>query len=305
MSTRKTPDQQISHALAAVLKSKSSLIRISDLPTPWRYNLHIIHGYRFTESRAHCIRSICHLHNESFNIWSHILGCVFLFGVLMYGGQPVPNSDINIDEDGNNTATGLLTSVYYTYLLAAILCTTCSVSWHTMRCIASHSTMSCFSSIDMMGVTTLVIASVLVTQFIAFADSAFWQYSYMSASLTLGAVGLTSCWLPIMCRPENSWTRVLVWIALGVQGLAMPIVHLLWSRGLQRTIEIYGPVLPAYGPIVLGAIIYAMKFPECCWPGRFDYLGASHNILHVASLWGIWLGIDALRNLYRTVGVGS
>jgi adiponectin receptor len=74
---------------------------------------------------------------------------------------------------------------------------------------------------------------------------------------------------------------------------------------LQRTIEIYGPVLPAYGPIVLGAIIYAMKFPECCWPGRFDYLGASHNILHVASLWGIWLGIDALRNLYRTVGVGS
>jgi adiponectin receptor len=305
MSTRKTLDQQITLALAAALKSKSSLIRISDLPTPWRYNLHIIYGYRFTESRTHCMRSIFRLHNESFNIWSHILGCVFLFSVLMYGGPPVPTSDINIDEDGNNAATGLLTSVYYAYLLAAILCTTCSVSWHTMRCIASHSTMSCFSSMDLMGVTTLVIASVLVTQFIAFVDSPFWQHSYMGASLTLGATALTACWLPIMCRPENSWTRVLVWAALAVQGLAMPVVHLLWSRGLQRTIEIYGLIVPAYGPIGLGAIIYATKFPECCWPGRFDYLGASHNILHVASLWAIWLGIDALRNPYRTVGVGS
>jgi len=305
MSKTRTLNQQIAFALEVARKSKSNLIRVSDLPAPWRYNLNIINGYRFTDSHVHCIRSIFHIHNESFNIWSHIGGCIFLLRVLMYGGSPVPSSDLNFQKLGNNMAPGLLSGVYYMYLLAAILCTSCSVSWHTMRCIASHSTMSCFSSMDLMGVTTMVIASVLMTQFLAFADSPFWQYGYMGASVMLGATALTACWLPIMCRPENSWARVLVWIALATQGLAMPIVHLLWSKGLQRAIEIYGPIIPAYGPIAFGAIIYATQFPECCWPGRFDYLGGSHNILHLASLWAIWLGIDALRNADHSVSVGS
>jgi adiponectin receptor len=295
MSTEKTLDQQITQALEAVLRSKSSLISISDLPTQWQYNLHIINGYRFTGSTAQCIRSIFHIHNESFNIWSHLLGCVLLLGVLVYAWSPMPN--IN-----HNAANVFLTSVYYIYLLAAILCTVCSVSWHTMRCISSYNTMSCFSSIDNMGVTTLVIASVLVTQAVAFADSHFWQCSFMAASTTLGAAGLTACWHPIMCRPENSWSRILIWIALGVQGVAIPVVYLLWSRGAETALEIYGPFLRAYAPIVPSAIIYAAQFPECLWTGRFDFLGSSHNIHHVLSFLGIWLGVDALRNLCGNAG---
>jgi adiponectin receptor len=287
-------DRQITLALAAARTSKSGLISIADLPVPWQYNAHVIHGYRFTESLTHCVRSVFHLHNETFNIWSHLLGCVFLVRKLLSEGSLV--------QRGADSGAGFVgfAAIYYAYIAAAILCTACSVSWHTMRCIASHSHMSCFSSLDLMGVTTMAVASVLVTQFVAFADAPFWRHSYMGATAMLGAAALTACWLPIMRRPENSWARVLVWCGLVAQGLVLPVAHLLWSKGAQRTTEIYGPLVPSYGPILFGAIVYASQFPECYWPGRFDYLGGSHNILHVVALWAILLGIDALKNVYRS-----
>ena len=112
---------------------------------------------------------------------------------------------------------------------------------------------------------------------------------------------------PALCmrRPENSWTRVLVWMALGVEGIALPVLHLLYFEGLRKTIDIYGHIIPAYGPIAFGAVIYASQFPECCFPGRFDYIGASHNILHLASFCAIWMGIDALKSQYQVVVAGS
>jgi hypothetical protein len=29
---------------------------------------------------------------------------------------------------------------------------------------------------------------------------------------------------------------------------------------------------------VAGLIFYAFHFPECVWPGKFDYWGASHHV---------------------------
>lgn len=32
----------------------------------------------------------------------------------------------------------------------------------------------------------------------------------------------------------------------------------------------------------VGAIIYALKFPECCGKGCFDIVGSSHQIFHLS-----------------------
>ena len=44
-----------------------------------------------------------------------------------------------------------------------------------------------------------------------------------------------------------------------------------------------------------GAMIFATRFPESKWPGRFDMYGTSHQIFHVfvvgaavVHLWGVW-----------------
>ncbi|PTB62273.1 hypothetical protein BBK36DRAFT_38911, partial [Trichoderma citrinoviride] len=268
---------------AAARKAKSNLIHISGLPIPWRHNEYIFHGYRFTESCTSCIQSIFRLHNESFNIWSHLLGFLYLIKTLAYNHPSVPEYS---DPTKIYLTEGLI-GIYYMYLAAAIVCTACSVSWHTMRCISSGTTLSCFSSMDLMGVTSLALASVLITQFSAFADSPYQQLTYMGISTVLGTAAIASCWLPIMRATGSSWLRIGVWIGLVSEGVAMPVVHLLWTKGLHATLDLYGPMMPAYGPIMVGAILYASQFPECYWPGRFDYFGGSHNILHVLSLWSI------------------
>jgi len=35
-----------------------------------------------------------------------------------------------------------------------------------------------------------------------------------------------------------------------------------------------------------GAVIYALKWPEKFYPGKFDYFGHSHNIFHVCVVVG-------------------
>ena len=45
----------------------------------------------------------------------------------------------------------------------------------------------------------------------------------------------------------------------------------------------------------LGAIIYAVRFPECCSQGRFDIVGSSHQIFH----WSIFLA--AVIHFYASV----
>jgi hypothetical protein len=39
-----------------------------------------------------------------------------------------------------------------------------------------------------------------------------------------------------------------------------------------------GPVLTSCAAYVFGLMFYATHFPECKWPGKFDYIGHSHQV---------------------------
>jgi predicted membrane channel-forming protein YqfA (hemolysin III family) len=49
-----------------------------------------------------------------------------------------------------------------------------------------------------------------------------------------------------------------------------------------------GPVLTSCAAYVFGLMFYATHFPECKWPGKFDYIGHSHQVrsdsIHIASM---------------------
>lgn len=49
----------------------------SQLPEIWRRrdNIHLLRGYRpLNESYTQCLASLFHIHNETVNIWTHLLG---------------------------------------------------------------------------------------------------------------------------------------------------------------------------------------------------------------------------------------
>lgn len=70
---------------ASTSEKLSLLIHWDELP-PWRRDNAFIHtSYRrITPSYTHALRSLFYLHNESVNIWSHLLGCAIFAASSAY-----------------------------------------------------------------------------------------------------------------------------------------------------------------------------------------------------------------------------
>jgi adiponectin receptor len=63
-------------AKALMLGSKRLLL-IEELPKDRQENQYVLSGYRFYRSTKDCLKSLFKLHNETMNIWSHLLGFFF------------------------------------------------------------------------------------------------------------------------------------------------------------------------------------------------------------------------------------
>lgn len=57
---------------------------------------------------------------------------------------------------------------------------------------------------------------------------------------------------------------------------------------MQANLFLY-KLLATFGSYMLGFVFYAAQFPEKHWPGRFDLVGASHQIWHIFVFIGAFL----------------
>lgn len=61
----------------ALLLGSKRLLLIEELPKDRQENEYVLSGYRFYRNTTDCLRSLFKLHNETMNIWSHLLGFLF------------------------------------------------------------------------------------------------------------------------------------------------------------------------------------------------------------------------------------
>ena len=56
----------------------------------------------------------------------------------------------------------------------------------------------------------------------------------------------------------------------------------------------------AFGGLVyiLGGLLYVFRFPEKYFPFKFDILGSSHNLLHVAVLLGCGIHLNEAMTMF-------
>jgi len=65
---------------------------IKDVPEEERFNEHIHSGYRCQFIGVYgAARTLFMIHNETFNIWSHLLGSIFFLGMVIYVVCVFPN----------------------------------------------------------------------------------------------------------------------------------------------------------------------------------------------------------------------
>jgi adiponectin receptor len=293
------------HILRAIQKSDADarhLISFQDLPYPWRINPYILSGYQFSSSVWRCFTGIFHLSNESFNVWSHVFGLVSML-VIAWVYFPLTSTTTTVRDKKNVqvVATNAMmdTVVVGGYFLAAAVCFGCSVLWHTMKSISSPRLLMRCASIDLMGVSVIVSATAVVTEYTAFYGNPPLQMVYISLT-ALCAVGcLILGWQPQLRDPAFAWVRVSMFVLLGVTGL-VPFLHLAIVRGLSWAVTFYRPLMiRVFVPVFSGAMVYASKIPEKWCPGWFDFVGSSHNWWHVAVLITVWGGCVAMRELFQ------
>ena len=277
------------HIQRAVHRAREhGLIRYDDLPTPWRINPHIIKGYRFTETYSGCIRSAFGVSNELVNIWSHALGLVLVLSVAFYFYPTSLNFSLSTKADI------FIAAVFF---FAACQCLVCSTIWHTMNAVADVNLISMFACVDYTGISLLVAASIMTTEYTAFYCEPVSQLTYMTTTALLGIGGVILPWHPKFNGQDMAWIRVSFYIGLAATGF-LPIAQLLWSRGPEFVWQFYSPIAKSLFVYVAGAFVYASKVPERWCPGMFDYFGGSHNLWHIAVLGGILFHYTAMQEFF-------
>jgi len=286
---KKAAESLEEHIQSAITRARENgLIRYEDLPVPWRVNPHIVKGYRFTESKIECVRSMFGISNELVNIWSHAIGLMIVLAIAFYF---YPTS-VNFS---NSTKTDVFIAAVFFF--AACKCLVCSTMWHTMNSVADQTLMERFACVDYTGISLLIAASIMTTEYTAFYCEPLSRWVYITATATLGIGGVILPWHPTFNRADMAWARVAFYVTLGATGFA-PVLQLNLTRGGAWAWEFYAPITKSITVYLVGAIVYASQVPERWFPGAFDYIGGSHNLWHIAVLGGILFHYVAMQEFF-------
>lgn len=286
---KKAAESLEEHIQSAITRGRENgLIRYEDLPVPWRVNPHIVKGYRFKESKIECIHSMFGISNELVNIWSHAIGLMIVLAIAFYF---YPTS-VNFS---NSTKTDVFIAAVFFF--AACKCLVCSTMWHTMNSVADQTLMERFACVDYTGISLLIAASIMTTEYTAFYCEPLSRWVYMTATATLGLGGVILPWHPTFNRADMAWARVAFYVTLGATGFA-PVLQLNLTRGGAWAWEFYAPITKSIIVYLVGAIVYASQVPERWFPGAFDYIGGSHNLWHIAVLGGILFHYVAMQEFF-------
>ncbi|CAK7224196.1 hypothetical protein SBRCBS47491_005466 [Sporothrix bragantina] len=246
--------------------------------------------HKASGSYSVCLHSWTYFHNESVNILSHAVGAVAFYALtaaLWLDTWPWTFSEVPLSST-NTTADRLAATAY---LGGTAICFTLSAVFHT---VLSHSA-DCAArgmALDMTGVLVLMAGAVVPLVHFGLACEAAWvrQVFYVATAV----LGVLAAPLPSL-RTRTSSTRTgfanghhraALFCGFAAVSFAGP---LLW---MHRVDPLDWPARVSLWPGVLGTLLgntagaaaYTTRFPERWWPRRFDLVGASHQVMHVAVL---------------------
>ncbi|KAF7948012.1 hypothetical protein EAE96_009080 [Botrytis aclada] len=250
------------------------LITYDDLP-PWHQdNPLIFTSYRpISHSLRDSLKTFFTLHNETLNIHTHSLPFItslLLTGLIFYiFSRSFPESPL-VDR-----------FIFSIFFLATSLCMGCSVGYHTLM---NHSkgVAEIWLRLDFVGIVVAILGDFVTGIYVAFYCEWRFQVGYWVMIITL-----TSTTLILLLHPHFQglrWRtfRVCIFIGTGCSAF-VPIIHAIIYFGWNQVVD--GTGMPWYlgegGFLVLGAVVYSLRIPECYFPGKFDIIGHSHQIFHI------------------------
>ncbi|RFU80616.1 mpr-type gpcr [Trichoderma arundinaceum] len=255
-------------------KARTVLLSFDELPKWHQDNEFILHGYRPISGSAQVsFRSWSYIHNESVNIFSHLIPAIaFLLGewyiqeYLTSRYSTVTNTDFFI---------------FTFFLLTAIICLGLSTTYHTLL---NHSAEveQLWLRFDLVGIVILTLGDFVSGIYMVFWCEPLQRKIYWSMIGILGSLTIFIMLNPKFQGKKFRAFRAFAFVGTGLSGFA-PLIHGVKMFGFSQMMKQSG--MPYYliegGFLLLGALIYVTKFPESRYPGKFDIYGSSHQLFHI------------------------
>lgn len=244
------------------------LYHISEVPEWMTDNKFIHYGYRAGYNMQMCLRSVFALHNETMNVWTHLVGffCFAMFGVMIFLHVLKPVS--------------LHYFIFGFMSVSCMACLGCSTVFHLFSCHYNESVCRRLHTLDYFGITCLIIGSFVPTCYLAFACEPELRWMYLAMIGVLGSVGLVGPFYGFWTTPEFHSYKMMIYTCIVGSGV-FPIIHVNFimppsssapfAMGMALELLLY----------LTGMLIYIFKVPERLFPGRFDVWLHSHQIWHV------------------------
>lgn len=248
-----------------------TVVHHHSLPSWLRDNECLVKGHRPPlNSFWACFKSIFRVHTETGNIWTHLIGFLAFIGVTLYFLSRSP-SEIQYQEK----------VVFSPFFAGAILCLGFSFIYHTVHC-HSENVGKLFNKLDYCGIALLTMGSFIPWLYYSFYCDLVPKIAYTALIFILGTLCIVVSMWDKFAQPKFRPIRAGTFLGLGLSGL-IPALHFIITDGFYAAVKNHA--LGWLGLMALlyitGAVIYAMRFPERIWPGKFDIWFQSHQIFHV------------------------
>ena len=235
----------------------------------------VLTGYRRpNQPWMYYIKSLFWIHNESGNIWTHLVTLPILFGVIYKLTQL-------IDFGSNAAANSLLVFVVTTFTVA--LLSSAAHLFHS-KSIPMHSIML---SVDYLGIS---IFSYGVSCMLYYCSGNELFYSYFGNIYPvmnwIAGINFTVC-----CTLGNSLykghhmkdilqqTSVLIAFVATQVPVICRVYSCLRVGAWLSNLKLYHVGSPL--ACLSSSVIFAVRLPETSWPGKFDNWGHSHQWFHL------------------------
>lgn len=247
------------------------LLNVQEVPDHHK-EISIITGYRQRLEYQDCIKSIFKLHNETVNIWTHLLGFMFFFCLMI---KDICWSQEHIRDSTDYSATVLQLLTYQGCMLSSSL-------FHTMSC---HDSRPSWQRLDHASILIALYGTyvrVIINNFQCFPGH---QTVHLAVvTILFGTVLFMKYWNSGHKSPKSQVSLPL-FMALALYSVA-PFAHwvslsnLIVNSNVTNTMVLW-MVFP-YIVAGVGVLFYVTHFPEItCCSGTFDLYGSSHQIWHV------------------------
>ena len=205
----------------------------------------------------------------------------------------------NIKKNNLRAPKKLRTWPLFVFLISAILCLSFSAIFHLIGFL-SYNHHRILSRFDYGGVCLLITGSCYPAYYYIFYCEPNYRIFYITFMTTFGLTTFGLCLTNGFNLPDKRILRGSAFLTFGLSS-GVPIIHFVIVReGLKGYSNDTRFLFWYLGGIiyVCGGFLYLIRFPEKYYPGKFDFFGSSHQLLHIAVLLGAFFHYIASLDAY-------